>query len=137
MQTDFFNAFERHFKDAELLFNNSRWANAGQLYGYSAECGIKCLMEAFGMNLDPTGEKPENPKDQVHLPQLLIRYESYRKDYDADEFCLPEPNPFSSWSITDRYGNESNFNEMYVNPYKEGIVDIQALIYRAKREGLL
>ncbi|MDE0002871.1 MAG: hypothetical protein OXQ29_09265 [Rhodospirillaceae bacterium] len=36
---DFLDAHRRHWCDAELLFNDSRWANADQMYGFSAECG--------------------------------------------------------------------------------------------------
>lgn len=42
--TDFVDAHERHWRDAELLWQHQRWANADQLYGLSAECGLKALM---------------------------------------------------------------------------------------------
>lgn len=38
---DFPDAHARHWQDAERLAQAGRWANADQLYGYSAECGLK------------------------------------------------------------------------------------------------
>ena len=46
---DFRDAHLRHWQDAELLFEHQRWANADQLYGLSAECGLKAVMRALGM----------------------------------------------------------------------------------------
>ena len=37
---DYGDAHLRRWEDAELLFNDDRWANADQLYGFSAECGL-------------------------------------------------------------------------------------------------
>jgi hypothetical protein len=52
---DFADAHRRHWEDAELLFAHDRWANADQLYGFSAECGLKTVMQALGMNTDAAG----------------------------------------------------------------------------------
>ena len=46
---DYVSAHYRHWTDAELLFQNSCWANADQLYGLSAECGVKALMPSLNM----------------------------------------------------------------------------------------
>jgi hypothetical protein len=77
MRTDFFNAYQRHYKDAESLYTASRWANADHLYGFSAECGLKCIMQNFGMRLDPITETPPK-KDKVHIDQVWDRYEDFR-----------------------------------------------------------
>jgi hypothetical protein len=42
----------RHFQDAELLFERSRFNNAGYHYGLSAECALKGVMERVGINFD-------------------------------------------------------------------------------------
>nr|VFK54807.1 MAG: hypothetical protein BECKTUN1418F_GA0071002_105616 [Candidatus Kentron sp. TUN]VFK55380.1 MAG: hypothetical protein BECKTUN1418D_GA0071000_103118 [Candidatus Kentron sp. TUN]VFK60455.1 MAG: hypothetical protein BECKTUN1418E_GA0071001_105815 [Candidatus Kentron sp. TUN] len=47
MNADFFDAHNRHWQDWEQLFASERWANADHLYGMAAECGLKCLMQAF------------------------------------------------------------------------------------------
>ena len=37
---DYPNAHLQHWQDAERLFEARRFANADQLYGFSAECGF-------------------------------------------------------------------------------------------------
>ena len=66
---DFVDAHHRHWTDAELLFERDRWANADQLYGFSAECGLKAVMKTFGMPVDETGT-PEEREHRVHVQDL-------------------------------------------------------------------
>lgn len=67
---DYGDAHLRHWEDAELLFNDDRWANADQLYGFSAECGLKALMRALGgMPVDATG-KPTSTKHLKHIREF-------------------------------------------------------------------
>ncbi|MDR2376699.1 MAG: hypothetical protein LBD96_09720 [Treponema sp.] len=105
MQTDFYNAYKRHWEDADYLFNDSRWANADHLYGYAAECGLKCLMRQFGMILDPATGSPY-PQDRLHINDLWHRYEAYRAGFGAAAYLLPRPNPFVNWRISQRYAKE-------------------------------
>jgi hypothetical protein len=58
MNTDFYDAHQRHWDDAELLYEKQRWANADHLYGMAAECGLKQLMLAFGMTFDSGKNRP-------------------------------------------------------------------------------
>lgn len=59
----FRHAAIRHYNDGELLINNDRQANAGQLYGFAAECGIKWLLVWKGYPTDPiSGEIVEKRK---------------------------------------------------------------------------
>lgn len=60
MSVDFLDAHRRHWEDAELLHEHARWANANQLYGIAAECGMKRLMLVFGMPLDSNREMPRD-----------------------------------------------------------------------------
>ena len=52
---DYTDAHRRHWSDAQLLFRHARWANADQLYGFSAECGLRAVMRALGMPVETTG----------------------------------------------------------------------------------
>lgn len=49
MKTDFKNAYERHQKDAEILFDKKRYTNADQFYGLSAECALKAVIVGLGI----------------------------------------------------------------------------------------
>jgi hypothetical protein len=138
MQTDFLRAFERHLKDAGILFASSRWANADHLYGYSAECGLKCLMLAFGMQLEPGGTgRPRKRDDQVHADKIWDRYQVYRTGYGSAKYILSQQNPFSNWSISDRYADESGFNQPYVEPHKNAAAQVEILIAQARSDGLI
>jgi hypothetical protein len=136
MQTDFFNAYQRHYKDAEYLYDASRWANADHLYGFSAECGLKCIMQSFGMRLDPVKGTPPK-KDKVHIDQVWDRYETYRAGMGAAEYALPQPNPFAAWNVSDRYAHETGFTQTLVEQHKTGFKVVQALIYKAILDGRL
>jgi hypothetical protein len=135
MRTDFYNAYLRHRYDAECLFDASRWANADQLYGYAAECGLKCLMQCFGMPLDLKGVPPK--KDKVHIDKVWYRYETYRAGIGAQGYTLPQPNPFDNWNISDRYAHESGFSQAYVAQHRYGVKPVRTLINRAILEGRL
>jgi len=47
MPTDFRDAAERHFEDAGYLEAGNRPANADHLFGLSAECALKAVMQGL------------------------------------------------------------------------------------------
>ena len=131
LQSDFYDAFQRHWKDAESLYVDSRWANADQLYAYSAECGLKCLMQQlFGMPINPVSRK-----DRVHANEIWNRYEAYRAGIGVTGYVLPQPNPFDDWDISHRYAHEMNFNQAGVDVHKNGTKIVKGLIQKAILEG--
>lgn len=69
MQADYLDAHNRHWQDAESLFDSNRSANADHLYGMAAECGLKRLMLAFGMKFDSAKDRPSSTDDR-HLDSL-------------------------------------------------------------------
>jgi hypothetical protein len=133
MKSDFYNAFHRHWNDAEYLLNDSRWGNASQLYAYSAECGLKCLMAAFGMKLDSTGAPGD--KDKVHANEIWDRYEAYSTGAGAAHYSLPSVNPFTGWHISDRYANDANFNQPGTETYRKGAETVKRLVIQALLDG--
>ena len=136
MQADFYNAFQRHWDDAEYLYADSRWPNADQLYAYSAECGLKCLMLQFGMPVKHEGV-PQEKEDRVHADEIWSRYETYRMGRAALGYELPQPNPFDDWEIGNRYAHKSNFNQVMVDKHKQGTEIVRTLIHTAILEGWL
>ncbi len=138
MMTDFLDAHQRHWDDAERLFNAKRWANADHLYGLTAECGIKRLMLAFGMPFDAGRNAPAKREDRAHANAIWARLESYRAGYGRSTgFSLPTLNPFRDWDISDRYAHQANFDEGRTLAHKNGAAIICNLIKKAQREGLL
>ena len=136
MLPDFYNAFHRHLNDAEYLYNDSRWPNADQLYAYSAECGLKCIMQLFGMYVDPVSGKPSF-QNSVHADRIWNRYEAYRAGRGATGYELPQPNPFDNWNINQRYIDCSNLTQSNVDVHKNGTMVVMRLLNKAIIEGRL
>ena len=136
MQTDFYNAFLRHWNDAEYLYNISRWANSDQLYAYSAECGLKCLMLLFGMYVNPATGIPDE-KDKLHIDKIWYRYETYRAGIGISGYFISPVNPFDNWNIGQRYANEINFDKFWVDHHLDGAKEIKKLLNKAVLEGRL
>ena len=88
---DFADAHRRHWEDAELLYNCERWANADQLYGFRAECGLKAVMRSLGMPAETPGQY------RKHVQGLWPIFEDFAKDRDGGRYpdLLPDSKPFS------------------------------------------
>ncbi|PDW02514.1 SAM-dependent methyltransferase [Candidatus Viridilinea mediisalina] len=137
MQTDFYDAHQRHWDDAERLFGASRWANADHLYGITAECGLKRLMLAFGMQTGVHGV-PQEQHDRKHIEQIWVRYETYRSGHVAGfRYGLPPNNPFDDWNASQRYAHQSEFEQARVTPHRTGADVVRTLVKKAALEGLL
>jgi|TARA_R110000868_G_scaffold357146_1_gene618542 hypothetical protein len=138
MKTDFVDAQQRHWQDAELLFNQQRWANADHLYGFSAECGLKALMQIFGMEWDESKQKPKNDKDTKHADKIWDRYSTYQSGHvSGTGFELPDSNPFDNWNASQRYAHRNVFHQNLVNSHKSGANNVCQLIKKAQLDGLL
>ena len=138
MNTDFYDAHDRHWQDAELLYAKQRWANADHLYGIAAECGLKQLMQAFGMPFDTVKDKPVAKRDTVHADGIWTRFESYRSGHHLGAaYVLPTANPFANWNASQRYAPQSHFDQTRVDPHHQGAEQVRRLIEQARLEGLV
>jgi hypothetical protein len=138
MTTDFDDAHDRHWRDAERLRGDNRLANADHLYGISAECGLKALMQSFGMSVR-NGE-PDNRNDRKHIDQLVGRYDAYRSSSvypNAVNYTLIDTSAFDDWRASQRYAVESAFTVTRVNAHAIAARDVRTLVSTAKLEGLL
>jgi hypothetical protein len=137
MHSDFHDSHIRHWEDAEFLNGSGRWANADQLYGLSTECGLKRLMQAFGMQLDPQGV-PQDRADKVHADLLWVRYPTYIQGHvHGVGYPLSSSNPFSNWSASQRYAARSNFNPGLVASHQTGANEVRQLVLKACRDGII
>jgi hypothetical protein len=133
MPADFLDAHHRHWDDAEQLFAAQRWANADHLYGMAAECGLKRLMQAFGMPFDSVGDRPANQPDRVHADGVWARYESYRCGHHRGAgYGLPPANPFQDWNVSQRYAHQSHFNAARATSHQVGANQVRQLIKKAQ-----
>ena len=104
MSTDFRDASDRHFQDAEALLAQAREANADHLFGLSAECSLKAVMLALGMAVNTDGA-PADRGHKVHMPELWAAFQSFAEGRLASRYLEPldKANPFSDWAVDQRY----------------------------------
>lgn len=109
-QVDFKGAARRHWADAEFLDNAGREPNAGQLYGFMAECGLKALLVAHGLPTFPNGDIQRKPNTgyREHMPklaQLVSTLSAFPDGRAATRYLslLPGLTNFSDWSTDHRY----------------------------------
>ncbi len=128
---DFADAHRRHWEDAELLFEQRRWANADQLYGFSAECGLKAVMKSQGMPVDAGRAATEPPRK--HVQHLWPVFVDFIDGLDAARRIgpLPEREPFSGWSHHNRYAHDRHFTEDSVAPHRHAARDVVLLVQHA------
>lgn len=107
---DFHQAAKRHFTDAELLMKHGRQSNAGHLYGFVAECGIKCLLVWKGYPTNPDmGEIVEKQrKFRTHIHELVNNINMIHAFLDgrgAAKYLtmIPSIGHFSNWKTDHRY----------------------------------
>lgn len=138
MQADFLDAHERHWVDAEGLFQAQRWANADHLYGMAAECGLKWLMLAFGMPYDSARNRPDKSQDRIHANGIWARFESYRcGHHQGAGYALTAPNPFADWNVAQRYAHQANFDQARAQAHQVGASSVRGLIKKAQKDGLV
>ena len=125
---DFVDAHERHWGDANSLFDQGRWANADLLYDYSAECGLKAVMLSLGMRVDPQGS-PVTTAHRNHVQFLWPEFKSFVAGQIGKGLLrrLPAGEPFADWSHHDRYAHHEHCDRAAADRHREatrGIRDI-------------
>ncbi len=135
---DFHDAHLRHWRDAELLFRNDCWANADQLYGLSAECGLKAVMRGLEMMPVTPHGVPTRPEHKVHVTKLWSEFATSVDGHKGAKYLslLPAGDPFASWSIEDRYAHRRHFDYASVSPLRSAAEGIRKLVQRALRDGV-
>ena len=138
LPADFADAHRRHWEDAELLFEHHRWGNADQLYGLSAECGLKALMVKLGMAVHPD-DKPMEAKYRRHLPSLWSVFRTFMAGRGGEWYLarLPSGEPFRGWSIHDRYASSRHFSQPVAAAHQSAARALRILIHLAALHGRL
>ena len=139
LPTDYLDAMARHRDDAELLWAQvpKRFANADQLYGLAAECGLKAIMTKLVNNFfNHSLGLPSNRDDRKHADGTWDRYTGYSQGGAAARYALPlMSNPFAQWEIADRYASRANFRYARVNGHRRAFLIVEALVDQAKTNG--
>ena len=133
---DFADAHLRHWSDAELLMQAGRWANADQLYGFSAECALKAVMKANGMLVDPAGS-PAARRHKRHIQHLWDVFFAFAAGRPTANLLrhLPQRNPFAKWSQDNRYASSHHFDRAAVAPHRTAARQVRQFYLRHKAAG--
>ena len=130
---DFHAAHLRHWRDAELLFEHRRWANADHLYGLSAECGLKALMVDLGMEVTEDDGRPARPEHRQHVNALWSEFISFAIGNSFQYLdMLPDGEPFDDWSTADRYAHGSHFSDAGVSPHRSAADAVRKMMQTAQ-----
>ena len=127
---DYLDAQDRHWDDAESLRMSGRWSNADQLYGFSAECGLKAAMKCLGMAVDPMTGAPTAKKYWKHVQKLWPEFTSFVANRGGARYLtlLPTGTPFA---------NSRHFEQANVNPHRQAALAIRDMVQTLRRDGRL
>lgn len=141
MAVDYVAAARRHIRDAHLLQNAGRLANAGQLFGVCVECGLKSLLVRGGAPVDADGDLVS--PFRTHTPKLdsLINGLSTLPDGRAAgvlQSRLPNLAALANWKIGHRYWRESAIPlTTSLGAWELSALEIDALLDEAAIGGVL
>lgn len=144
-------AARRHMGDAEALFTTGRHVNAGQLYGFAAECGLKAMLLACGVAPSTDGgipgKNPANPKEphplRQHMPSLTGRIATFGQlipdGAQATKYMAAVPSlvHFNDWSVDHRYWRDAALPLASLPNWRAAAQEIVAMLDQAKQDGVL
>lgn len=137
LPADFADAHRRHWGDAEFLFTSERLGNADHLYGLSAECGLKAVMERLGMPLDARGRPPS--RYATHVQDLWPQFVAFASGHGGARYVeeLPAGTPFADWSHHDRYAREGHSGGAAVAGHRVAAKGIRRMVQAAEMDETL
>lgn len=137
MSTDWRDASERHYVDGVQLEAAGRYANADHLLGISTECSLKAVLLGLGQPPAATGDWPEGHKG--HINELWSRFQSTTSGlFDAKyAVFLAQTNPFTGWSVNERYWGSHHFTKNSVDPHLRAARDCRDLLSELILDGVL
>lgn len=149
-EVNYVAAARRHLNDGRLLLEQGRRANAGQLFGFSIECGLKALLLASGVAQGTdggiAGQDPNTGKRhplRTHMPSLsanidthghLIRDGSQMTRYMA---MLPSLQHGRDWDVNHRYWDESRIPLSSVPGWQQAAVEANDMLDQVQLDGVL
>lgn len=137
MCTDFRDAAERHWHDGGTLFSDDALANADHLFGLSAECALKAVMEPMGMTLNADG-KPSERRYRIHINDLWNEFHAFTTGRIGERYISMlsmAPNPFSDWDINQRYHHRTAIPRQRVQRHREAAMAAMTILQEAILDG--
>lgn len=118
-------------------------ANAGQLFGFSVECGLKALLVRTGAPADPDGNILKSSGLRAHLPKLgqLVTGMTTLPDGRAAsqlQSQLPHLNDMQDWHTDHRYWRSTALPlASSLSKWEMAALEMDALLDDAVGKGLL
>ena len=142
-QVNYAQSARRHFDDAEHLFASNRQGNAGHLFGFAAESGLKAVLVACGVPTDDDGGIPKGHRFRQHVPVLSDRLVNDGhlvpdgRFYSAYLAKVNSLDAFHDWSIDHRYCADAALPLASVPRWRGCAREIMAMIDQASEDGVL
>lgn len=137
---NFFCAAKRHYNDAELLLTNNREVNAGHLYGFASECGVKQLLVIHGLPTDPlSGELIDNTRQyRAHIDKLVNSMNVFLSGRGAARYTamMPSIGAFANWKVDHRYYTDSALPAS-VPDWRKAAEEIMMMLFQAELDGVM
>ena len=139
---DFRGSSRRHYSDAEFLLQDSRLPNAGHLFGFAAECGIKALLVAHGLRTDQaTGDiEEQRPYKQykTHVNVLINNMQTFPSSPNYSKYLgmMPNLQYFSDWDASHRYYDEAAIPSSHAR-WRQAALEIIRTLDQAKLDGVM
>jgi len=137
MPADFRDSADRHYEDANYMFDDGRWASADEFYGISAECALKAVMLSLGMGIRPDG-KPSERQHVAHIDKLwdvFITFANSRSATHYSDMLDSETNPFMDWDVSGRYEHRSSITEATTRAHRNASEKTLVVISYAVLDG--
>lgn len=140
-QENFQLAAHRHFQDAEYLVAGNRLANAGQLFGLAAECGIKAVIVEGLRHQNPRAHLTEpgkklpliDPRNLQWLDDLSNIQGRISAGYQA--IISSNISNFNDWSVDHRYWDEAALPNSLSN-WQLAAKDVMSMLQQAQTDGI-
>lgn len=138
---NFSGSSRRHYSDAKLLLANDRLPNAGHLFGFAAECGLKALLIAHGLKTNPaTGDIVEaHPyKYRTHISVLINSVQTFSSSRIYSKYLgmMPNLRLFSNWDTSHRYWDESSLPASHED-WNKAAEEVMRMLEQAILDGVV
>jgi hypothetical protein len=116
-------ASKRHYVDAESLFANDRFDNAGYHYGFSAECALKAAMGRVGITFDEV-EVEGRTAYYMHFPELRrIPVRQAGRLSQKIAVLLANTQFLQEWHIKMRYAPDRSVSKVRCEIWRQQVLE--------------
>lgn len=148
---DFSASAKRHFQDASLLEMNNRLPNAGQLFGFCTECGLKALLISLGYPTDSDGSPMDRkthkndtsgaPYIREHIDKLvgvMNQIGVYASGRRGAKYLalIPNIHSFSDWRVDYRYYDQAQIPPSLL-AWKQAATEMMTMMQEADTDNIL